>query len=105
MTTYHIDFERRAEEVGAEEMAADLAASGHASLTDGYNAIVDFFTTAQFGDFPRLIAPLLYRQPAGRVTDYRAQVVGHYVDGRGRFTVLIANGDRVVIIKPREGEV
>ncbi|ANA86816.1 hypothetical protein BH772_gp070 [Gordonia phage Bachita] len=105
MTTYYVDFERRAEDLGPEVMATELEAAGFESLTDIYNSLVTFLVEAKFDTFPQFTAEVLYRDFGGGVTNYRGHVAGHCIDSRGRFTVLIANGDKILILKPREGEV
>jgi len=105
VTTYHLDFERRANGIAPEVLARELESTDFDSLGEFYQALVDFFRGARYREFPKLEADVLYRQPTGTVTDYRGLVAGHYTDARDRFTLLMANGDKVVLIKPREGQV
>lgn len=105
MTTFYVDIERRAAEVDPSTFAEELEAAGFESLTDIYNSLVNFLVEAKFDTFPQFTAEVLYRDFGGGVTDYRGLVAGHCIDSRGRFTVLMANGDKILILKPREGEV
>ncbi|ANA86457.1 hypothetical protein BH762_gp062 [Gordonia phage OneUp] len=103
MTTYTMDIDRRADELGEEAWLKFLEEDGFESATEAYDRLTSFFKKARLGDDPYLSADVLYCGVTGRVTDFRAQVVGHYNDTRGRFTLILANGDKVIFVKPRPG--
>ncbi|QBP33328.1 hypothetical protein SEA_BRUTONGASTER_113 [Gordonia phage BrutonGaster] len=103
MTTYTMDIDRRADEIGEQAWLEALEESECDSALEFYDGIVNFFKTVKLEGKPYFEAEVLYCGVTGRVTDFRAQVIGHYNDTKGRFTMMLANGDKIVCVKPQPG--